>query len=669
LSRLTVRIFLIQLLVVSAATAGTLDPARSAELDRDPAATYPVVVVLAERPGDLHLGRYATSLPPDQRRTARWAVLLEMCDRAQAPVLDFLRGRAPGEVEDVRPLTLVNSVGARVTADVARGLARLPGVDRVVASSTSDDVLCSTADITWNVGRVEAPLVWGAPYGYTGDGVVVAVLDTGCDFEHPDLADHPWVNPGEIPDNGLDDDGNGYVDDVNGWDFYYDDGSVLGPEDGHGSHVAGIVAGDGTAGSQTGVAPDARIMAVKVFSDSGRGNEYLVWDGMDYAVEMGADAMNMSFGWRQDQTQNQPLWRDACRTALELGTVVVAAAGNEGDKTDQYPPPDNVRTPGDVPEIITVGATESADGVTFFSSIGPVEWDFDPPYDDWPYPPGYIKPDLCAPGGTVEPGEGIKSVDGRRGGYINMEGTSMATPHVAGAVALLLQADPDLTPEEVKDYLELSALDLGEPGKDDYAGYGRLQCLLALLAMQTGLRFSEFNLAQDGDGVLADWTLTRPDLVEGYRLYRKVDSGPWEPLNAIAVASGPYLDRDVEWGREYAYRVVALVAGGGELSRGPETLIYGQGLTTPRAQLGYPYPSPADETVTFTLVFPVAARVELAVYDLAGRCVARPYAGEHLDGRATVTMPTGDLAPGVYLAKLTDKTSGTSALRRFVVAR
>ncbi len=664
------RILVIQLLMASAVAAGTLDPFLEAELDRDPGSPVPVVVVLSERPADLHLESCGTALAPDERRAARWSLLEEMCGRTQAPVLDFLHRQAPGGVEDIRPLYLLNAVGARVTADVARRLVDLPGVDRVVASSTTDDALCSAAaDITWNVGRVEAPLVWGEPYGYTGDGVVVAVVDTGCDFEHPDLADHPWVNPGEIPDNDLDDDSNGYVDDVNGWDFYYKDGTVLGPEDGHGSHVAGIVAGDGSAGSQTGVAPDARIMAVKVFSDSGRGTEYIVWDGMDYAVEMGADVMNMSFGWYQNQSHNQPLWRDACRTALDLGVVIVAAAGNEGDKIGQYPPPDNIRTPGDVPEIITVGATESADGVAFFSSIGPAEWSYDPPYDDWPYPPGCIKPDVCAPGGTVIPGEGIRSIDGRRGGYINMEGTSMATPHVAGAVALLLQADPSLTPDAVKDYLELSALDLGEAGKDDYAGYGRLQCLLALLAMQAGLRFTDFDLTQTADGVLADWTLTRPDLVEGYRLYRKVDSGPWEPLGTASVPTGPYLDRDVEWDRQYAYRVTALVSEGGELSRGPESLIYGRGLPIPRVLLGQPYPSPASGAVNFVLTFPIEARVALTVYDLAGRRVARPYADEHPAGRETVTLSTDGLAPGVYLVELTDKTSGASTLRRFVIAR
>ncbi|MCX7022568.1 MAG: S8 family serine peptidase [bacterium] len=665
-----VRIVILQLLTATALAAGTLDPSLEAELDRDPASLTPVVVVLAERPADLHLDRYATALAPEERRAARWALLEEMCGRSQSPVLDFLyQAEAPGLAEDIRPLVLLNAVGARVTAEIARELADLPGVDRVALCSTTDDALCSSADITWNVSRVEAPLVWDAPYGYTGDGVVVAVVDTGCDFEHPDLADHPWVNLGEIPGNGLDDDANGYVDDVNGWDFYYDDGTVLGPEDGHGSHVAGIVAGDGSAGSQTGVAPDARIMAVKVFSDTGRGTEYITWDGMDYAVEMGADVLNLSFGWYQNQTHNQPLWRDVCRTTLELGAVIVAAAGNEGDKTEQYPPPDNIRTPGDVPEIITVGATESADGVSFFSSIGPVEWAFDPPYDDWPYPPGCIKPDICAPGGTVNPGEGIKSIDGRRGGYINMEGTSMSTPHVAGAVALLLQADPSLTPQEVKDYLELSALDLGEAGKDNYAGYGRLQCLLALLAMQAGLRFTDFGLTQDADGVLAYWTLTRSDLVEGYRLYRKVDLGLWEPLNTDSVATGPYLDREVEWGRQYAYRVVALVSGGGELSRGPETLVYGQGMPTPRAVLGHPYPSPADGVVNFVLMFPIDARVELTVYDLAGRRVARPYSGEHAAGRETVTLTTDGLAPGVYLAELTDKTSGAGSLQRFVIAR
>ncbi len=664
------RLTLLSILLTTVLQAGYIAPSLEAELNRSPGGLIPVVVVLAERPAELHLDRVGVGLDPEGGRAARWALLAEVCGRTQVPVLDLLhRAGDSGTAEDVRSIYLLNAVGARITPEVARELAELPGVDRVVLSHTTDYALCNVADIVWNVGIVDAPLVWGEPYGYTGDGVVVAVVDTGCDIEHPDLADHPWINPGEIPDNGIDDDGNGYTDDVNGWDFFYDDNTILGPDGGHGSHVAGIVAGDGSAGSQTGVAPDARIMAVKVFSDTGRGTEYITWDGIGYAVQMGADVLNLSFGWYQRQTDNQPLWRELCRTALEMGSVIVAAAGNEGDQTGAYPPPDNIRTPGDVPEIITVGATHNRDEVLFFSSIGPAEWNFAPPFDDWPYPPGYIKPDVCAPGGTVNPYEGIKSLDGRRGGYINMEGTSMSTPHVVGAVALLLQANPDLTPEEVKDYLEVSALDLGEAGKDNFAGYGRLQCLLALLTMQAGLRYLDFSLSENADGILADWSLTRHDLVDGFRLYRKTDDGAWITLTEGLVDGGPYLDRDVEWGREYAYRIVALVTEGGELSRGPETITYGRGMPIPRPVLGYPYPSPAGDTVTFTLVFPIAAEVELVIYDLSGRRVARPYAGYHAVGRETVTVSTDGLASGVYLAQLRNKTGGSSSVQRFVIAR
>jgi len=155
---------------------------------------------------------------------------------------------------------------------------------------------------------------------------------------------------------------------------------------------------------------------------------------------------------------------------MAAGVVTIYAAGNEGCGTTV----DNVRTPGDVPDMITVGATDCSDNKASFSSCGPVEWEFVPPYNDWPYPPGKIKPTIAAPGLNT-------TSHNLCSGYTQYSGTSMATPHVAGAVALMLEADPDLDHFGVKQILMDTAVDLGSNGMDNQFGAGRVDAYTAVL--------------------------------------------------------------------------------------------------------------------------------------------------------------------------------------------
>jgi subtilisin family serine protease len=169
---------------------------------------------------------------------------------------------------------------------------------------------------------------------------------------------------------------------------------------------------------------------------------------------------------------------------------MIAASGNERD--DGIPAPDNVRTPGDVPNpmtvptpsgVVTSGGTDADDVVAYYSSFGPVQWADVPPWHDHPYPPGLVKPDVVAPGLFI-------NTTAMGGGYTgpNQHGTSMAAPHAAGAVALLLCARPWLTPFEVDSLLEATALDLWTPGKDNLSGSGRVQAdsLVAAVASSVG---------------------------------------------------------------------------------------------------------------------------------------------------------------------------------------
>ena len=165
--------------------------------------------------------------------------------------------------------------------------------DPVAPVTALPDVAYYGGSNDWNLNAINAPESWAA--GYTGQGVIVAVVDTGVDINHPDLMSQIWVNAGEIAGNGIDDDGNGYVDDVHGWDFASNDNN---PDDGngHGTHVAGTIAADDNGIGATGVAPDATIMPVRVLGNNGSGSASSVAAGIRYAVNMGADIINLSLG-------------------------------------------------------------------------------------------------------------------------------------------------------------------------------------------------------------------------------------------------------------------------------------------------------------------------------------------------------------------------------------
>ncbi|MCD4733072.1 S8 family peptidase [bacterium] len=651
------------LLIASLALAGTLSPELEQELLAQPDGLLSVVVFMAERPAEVLATDFGTALSKDQRRELRLSALHELAERTQAPLRSLLHQPAlEGRTEDIRSLTLLNAVALRADTEIIRILSEQPCVEEIALSYDSADALCGvseTADLVWGVDIIGADTVWN-DLGYTGVGTVVAIVDDGCDIEHPDLADHVWVNPGEVPDNGLDDDDNGHIDDIYGWDFWAHNNTIRGDSGNHGSHTAGTALGDGTNGTQTGVAPDALLMSVKTFSDDGRSTEYIVWDGMEYAAEMGADVISCSFGWKQSQTSNQTRWRELCENIVDLGVVIVAASGNEGD-WDDLPAPNNIRTPGDVPCVITVGATDVRDNIANWSSYGPVEWDFDSPYNDHPHPPGLIKPDIAAPG------VGIMSLYGHGTGYHILSGTSMAAPHVAGAVALLLSAVSELTPAEVRSYLEESALELGDIGKDNYYGAGRLQADLAATTALTGLRFADFSLSQNEDGITLNWEITKPSEIDSFHLLRRTAGEDWHEFVTLNPTSTSYLDAGVSWDSEYSYLIEAELPSGSKLSKGPETTNYGQGMRRPRPELGYAHPSPASATVTLPIEVPIAGEFTVSLYDLAGRLVETVHRGSLTAGRHNLTIAGDELASGIYIAQLIG--GGATLTRRFVIAR
>jgi len=306
----------------------------------------------------------------------------------------FIKHVSEGIIEKIRKLPYVKSV--------------FP--NRKISICLDESVPVINADDAWQLHDALGDRI-------TGKGVKIALLDTGVDYNHPDLKDN-------------------YKD---GYDFVNDDYDPM-DDQGHGTHCAGIALGTGEASNYdyVGVAPEADLYMYKVLDQEGVGTSSWFLDGLEKAVEDGADIISISAGSEDPGSPDDPLSL-AVDNAVESGVVVVVAAGNDGD-------PMTISSPGTSLEAITVGSRYKNGGVSDSSSRGPV-------YYNGTY---YTKPDVVAPG------ESITSAINDARLYSTKSGTSMATPHVAGAAALLLQVHPDWSPEKVKTVLMDNAIDLGE---------------------------------------------------------------------------------------------------------------------------------------------------------------------------------------------------------------
>lgn len=390
----------------------------------------------------------AAQPPPDIRPGA---VLVQLRPGASATRVARLLPPAASLDTTLAPGTLSVQVPVGGERAYAARLAALPGVaaaqpdHRVAAQALPDDPLLVSQ---WAIGQIHAAQAWDVVTS-TLD-VPIAVLDTGAQLDHPDLAGQLWQNPGEIAGNGLDDDGNGLIDDLAGWHFYHvvsnfqsyarDDADLADP-DGHGTHVAGILAARGDNGQGTsGVAWRARLMVLRVLDADRSGWESDVIRALGYAVEHGARVVNMSLGFDAPS----PLLADAVAQAEARGVVVVAAAGNSSA----------VLYPAAYPTVLSVGASDAAGARASFSASGP-------------------RLDLLAPG------QGILST-WRDSGFYTMSGTSMAAPHVAGVAALVLARYPQTTPAQLRGCLLRSSQGVGVAGRDDDSGWGIVDAGAAL---------------------------------------------------------------------------------------------------------------------------------------------------------------------------------------------
>ncbi|MFQ6107035.1 MAG: fibronectin type III domain-containing protein [Thermoplasmata archaeon] len=321
----------------------------------------------------------------------------------------------------------------------------------------------------WGPEKIQAPDAWNLTKG--NSTVVVAILDTGVDYTHEDLSGNMWKNAAEDGGtDGVDDDGNGYIDDLYGWNFYNDTKYVMDDNDRdfnnnpaaiyHGTHVAGITAA--VMNNSKGIAglAQVRIMAVKVLARNGTGDWSWLASGIKYAYENGADIISMSLGgsWAPNSVKNQ------CQNAWDNGTLLVAASGNDGTSGVDYP--------GRFDTVIAVGATNSSDSRASFSNYG-------------------NQLELTAPG------VGILSCRRTSPYYQSMQGTSQATPHVSGVAALMFSRYPSYTNMQVRLILRNTSVDLGDPGWDAYYGYGRVNAYQALLPQNNDNQAQEITTMSD----------------------------------------------------------------------------------------------------------------------------------------------------------------------------
>jgi subtilisin family serine protease len=336
--------------------------------------------------------------------------------------------------------------------------------------------------IEWHLNDIGAPEAWSM--GFDGSGMIVGLIDSGVAYDHPDLVNHMWDGGAEFPNHGwdaVDDDDDPYDGDADSF---------------HGTHTAGLIVGDGTGGYTTGAAPGATLMALRAIP--GTYNDLI--EALQFGLDNGAWIFSFSAGWPQAANDLKEAIRE---TAVILGNSEypwICAAGNGDNVGGHYPVPTDISLPGSCPNpwygdgghsgVITVGATTSSQNSWQYSSYGPTEWSIpDTEFNDYPYPLGLMKPDVSAPG------DGIISTT--PGGYIEYSGTSMATPLVASAVAILFQAIPTLSVVELAEILETTATDIGSLGRDNLSGAGIINIPAALGSLPIG-ESEQFYICNDG---------------------------------------------------------------------------------------------------------------------------------------------------------------------------
>ncbi|MBD1399566.1 S8 family serine peptidase [Pelovirga terrestris] len=436
-------------------TAEVISPKLQSVLDRTPSESISVIISLTTDETPVML---AKRLGPRQRSEIV-RELTSVSEKNGRPLNQFLSQR---NLTSARPLWLVNAMALTVSPELLAELATLSYVEAItldeeVQLPSHRDADTSSAE--WNIGRTGAPLLWQR--SYDGRGITIAILDSGVNIEHPDLAGRWRGDAGD------------WFDPYNGSTEPYDFGGY------HGTGVASVALGGHHSGSTIGMAPGASLIAAKLFRDDGTGNLSYIIEALQWVLSPGGNperapaVINNSWGF-DDEAGNclssfgsgSSIYhlRTAIQTIKAAGIFVVSAAGNNG------PDAATSVSPANYPESFSVGATWPDNTIAGFSSRGPSAC-----------PEDFTYPDLVAPGIAIKV---AASGSGDTTSYQQVSGTSFSAPHVTGAAALLLSAANSLGltlgVTEIDLALKYSATDLGPPGADDAYGFGLLNVANAL---------------------------------------------------------------------------------------------------------------------------------------------------------------------------------------------
>ncbi|MBA7478814.1 hypothetical protein ES707_14242 [subsurface metagenome] len=449
----------------------------------------PVFVMLAKQMNYDWLIPRAEQMSKSDRRQFVIQECKALAQSDQQRLLAYLESMEKiGKVTDVQSLWVTNTVAFKACPEIIQEIAQRSDVwcigyeEKAQIIGVVDNpepvyehvgfIAEDGREICWGVAKINADDVWS---DYTGAGIVVGHMDTGVNYNHGDLQDHMWDGSGA-----------GYPN--HGYDFEDGDDNPM-DENGHGTQTAGIVAGDGTNGSNTGVAPDAQIMALKCGTNIDMGN------AIAFGLTHGADLFSTSLGFGNPGSSIKNWGRGQSITIYATGLVWTVAAGNGDNMGGHYTVPQDIVAPADCPApwyapnggqsaVMAVGATDVGDDVAYWSSYGPTHWNTGT-YSDYPYPPGLIKPDVAAPGVNC------KSLDHSTNNLYDtgINGTSFAQPHLAGTIALMLEKEPDLLPRQIDSIIQnYAVIDIEQTGRDNLSGAGRIDALLAVNAVSEGYR-------------------------------------------------------------------------------------------------------------------------------------------------------------------------------------
>ena len=304
----------------------------------------PVIIVMNDQYDATKNVRQTQFLDKSQRRAFVINELKRIADDGQVAIVNELQqGQRSSIVSDIHQLWIINGICCSMTKDMIYAIANRSDIGYIMSDvevcipdgEDDEEVTNPTRGIQWNVSQVNADDVWSL--GYTGNGVIVAVIDSGVNYNHNDISNNMWDGGTDYP--------------FHGWDYYNNDNNPM-DDHSHGTHCAGTVSSYGASGEQCGIAKNAKIMALKVLGSGGSGSTSYTMQAIQFAVDHGADVLSLSLG--TDGSAGIESYRQLMENVLQCGVVASIAAGNTGNKYDdygnlQYPVPYNVGSPGNIP--------------------------------------------------------------------------------------------------------------------------------------------------------------------------------------------------------------------------------------------------------------------------------------------------------------------------------